>query len=821
MIPREKLSLILCCASQVRRGVGKPFAFPVVKYGKKRYSAPALSRRLGEAFIPLGDAWVKRETLESLGLNPLGRLAGGAPLKPLKLKPLELMYRGGDALLGVWSAFEFKEKRWVVSASPGEIFETHLDFLRYYGIAGGVLTGGGEASPAALGAYLRRLSGEIEDGRVFIFMARDYYEKSFRRVWPPVRPSSVPPNLTGGRFEEGPSLFSPQFRGIGVCFYEDMPNNAGFPAPQCDILIFVEPEGSAPASDNSKEAGYFAELAKIKTRLRLGIFNHAPDNTPGSYGTKLREFCSLRGKMRALEKHLIRDENSSLRLPRRYGFTPRELRRPPCPFKADEEELVRQGIDRNAVIISGGARFVIRAKFKGLGTPEFKEEQRWFSFDGKEAPYTAYTVRRDPELDFNRLEKGQRDYFFWWRGEFRRGNPRKTCRGYILLYARELILSMGREEPRENFRKLLRLLRDYRDEEPDLDKSFLPWIMDFMVLYHIWEETIGEMAPRKGEPALFVIKNILLHKRYLEGDYPPAFADFEPILPPAAQDFRKSPQGPLLETALEIALREIDGFLRKTYGKRLLEFFYPPYTAPVNCRGFENLYGLGFSSYTVEFINFYDHKPLGDFIDTLACYIINKINERMGFEKKDKEPAMEAIWKDPVDRALGFEPGKIRDRPGTRSGSGLFRMDLKPERVARLRSESDEVRDMLRIDEGNPLEHKESETAPPFSGRLSPPPDPGKTVPGIAGFFAGLDQPQGEALRILAGGEDGGMKKAALKELAKSGMIMPEFLIDTINGQFQVFFQDLLIETVDGEPRISTEYEEDIRGYFAPGGSVL
>lgn len=821
MIPREKLSLILSCASPVRRGVGEPIAVPVLKYGKKRYSLPALSRHFGEALIPLGDKWVSRETLESLGLFPLGRLAGGEPPEPLKLKPPEVLRRGGTALRGVWTDFELTEHPWISSAPPDTIFSAHLDFLRRYGIPGGVLTAREEGAAASLGVYLRGLSGELGDGRALVFMSRDYYETRFCRVLPTAWPSSLPLTLAGGKLTEGASPFSPHFQGIGLCFYEDIPENWDFLTPRCDILFFIEPHGITydPPPGLSREAGYFDALKKIKTRLRLGVLRHSPDNHyPGSYGAKLRDFFSLRGQMKDLEKYVIRDENASLRMPPPYYRPPRTIRRPPAPFLADEEELVRQGIDRSNIIEAGGARFAIRTKFKSIRTPEFKEEQQWFFFNGKEAPYRAYTLRQERDLDFNRLEPEQRAYFFWWRGEFRRGNPRKTTTGYITLYARELILSMGQGEPLDNFQELLRLWRIYREEDPELDPRFLPWFMDFMVLYNIWDRAFPRLIPRTGEPVLVLFRDLLLHKRYIEGDTPLVFADFEPMFPAAVRQgaFRRGPQGPLLEGAVETALRGIDRFLRKTYGKRLLEFFYPPLAEPVLFQGFQKLYGAGSSSYSVEWIGFYHHRPLVDFFDALVTYIEYRLKARLGFEKKGREPALETVWKDLVDGELGFEPGENRGRPLAGNGADI---SLAPERVSRLRIESDEVREMLRIDDGAPPEDEAAgiPEAPPVI-RAFPLPEPREEAPGMGDFLAGLDHAQGKALRILAGEEEGDRKKKALQGLAKAAMTMPEFLIDGINGQFQGFFQDILIEIIDGESRISAEYADDIRGYFTPAG---
>jgi hypothetical protein len=672
-----------------------------------------------------------------------------------------------------------------------------------------------EGAAASLGAYLKGLSGEIGEGRVFVFMTREYYETRFSRILPALWPASAPLTPAGGGFAEGPSLFSPGFRGIGLCFYEDIPKNLGSLTPECDILFCVEPRPSAADSEGvSREEGYFDELQKIKTRLRLGVLNH-----PGIYGDKFRRFFSLRGKMKGLEREVIRDANSSLRLPRRYGLSPRKLRRPPCPFREEEEALVRQGVDRSNVVISGGARLAIQAKFNNIRTPEFKEEQRWFFYQGKEVPYTAYAIRREHDLDFNRLKPEQRDYFFWWRGEFRRGNPRKTSLAYILLYTRELILSMGGEEPLDNFRELLRLWRIYREEEGELDPLFPPWLMDFVVLYKIADRAFPEMIPREGEPDLVFLRDFLLHKRYIEADNPLVFADFEPLLFSKGRNgpIRLSPPDPLLTGAIETGLRGIDGFLRKKYGKRLLEFFYPPHTEPVLFPAFERLPGVGNSSYSVEWIGFYYHRPLLDFLAALANYIEYKRKVPIRGEKKRRAPILEEVWKDIIDRELGFQPDQNRDRFGAVPRDGGIRIELEPLRITRLRAESDEVREMLRIDDGSPEEDHLPDTPeiPPSPIGFFPLPELGKAAPGIAGFLEGLDEIEGKVLWILSGKKSGDAKTCALRELTKNTMTMPELLIDGINERFQGFFQDILIEIMDGEPQISAEYGEDIRGYFA------
>jgi hypothetical protein len=172
LIAKEKLSLIVHCYADIQRGVGRAYALPVLKYGAKRWSARKVSEKLGPEGIALDGKWVKRETLENLGIGPLGRFVDGAPITPVRLKPRELLYRGGEDLGRFCSDFEFDRNRWIRSAEPEALFAAHLDFLRAYGISGGLIAGKEAEAARFLAAYLRNLLEKEKDGTILILTPR-------------------------------------------------------------------------------------------------------------------------------------------------------------------------------------------------------------------------------------------------------------------------------------------------------------------------------------------------------------------------------------------------------------------------------------------------------------------------------------------------------------------------------------------------------------------------------------------------------------------------------------------------------------------------
>jgi hypothetical protein len=804
---KKKLSLVLRCAVPLSRGVGRPYGIPALRFGEKVYSAKAASLALaGDALILDDGTRVPGTVLEDLGIGPLGRFIDGDPIVPVKLKPQDILRRGGRDLEGFWTGLELPlTGTETAGTDPGSgpppgpplsaaelLFREHLDFLRFFGISGGVVAEP-RTSAALLARYLDVLGGAVEDGRVMVLTRRAYYETRLRRELSPLIPVTA---------AEGVSLFSPRFRGVGLGFYETLPGNLKIRKARCDILILVEPEA---LSDTPGETGRI--LGEIGSRVTLGVFLKPPE-FPGLKG-EIRALLSLRGAMADLGKYAIRDTAPEGGIPGEtfpppYRFEGHIRRRPPRPFSREESP----GYD-DRLIIAGGGRFVVEGKFKHIRIPEFADEQALFFAPGARAPREPYPLDHAYDCNFNGLSKKQRAYFLYWRGEFRRAQNRDPgrCPGtevsYICLYARELILSLGNTKPEDNFRELLRLWRSFRETFPELDGVFPRWLLDFAVLYNVWAGMSGELFPHVTGDAPPLLRDLYLHHRYIEHDHPPAFSDMTLILQDRS-DFHQSIYGPLLEITAERALAALDRRLRERYGRGLFRFFYPAKTAPVLFEGFPSLYGMGQSSYTAEWIRFCEHRPLAVFLRDIAAYIEYQLRRRIPFPGVSRKPRLEPFWQETIDAELGYTGGGIR---------------LEDHKLDQLRDESDAVRELLRMngETGEPdpeprfppvWEPAKTKALPDYTG----PSGPGRAEgPALAEFLEALGEAERETLRGVAGGAS----PEALRELALRHLSMPELLVDSINGMFYEWFRDILIETPEAGPVLAAEYGGEVKAFFA------
>ena len=112
----------------MEKGVGSAWGLPVVATGKERVSALALSQKLEPLNGKDPFSAERIAELEALGIGPFGRYMGGEPIKPVRISP-DIFFTGD---------LEFKDTYWKQKGTAGELFKSHLEFLRIWGFSGGL-----------------------------------------------------------------------------------------------------------------------------------------------------------------------------------------------------------------------------------------------------------------------------------------------------------------------------------------------------------------------------------------------------------------------------------------------------------------------------------------------------------------------------------------------------------------------------------------------------------------------------------------------------------------------------------------------------------
>jgi hypothetical protein len=547
------LSLILHCVSLAEKGAGSAWGLPLIRDGKNRYSALAVSQALkgkagtrdgfaeaefsGGAELPDGN-FFGREELAELGIGPLGRYPGGEPIKPLPLKPEHFFLAGffpASTARNFFSGLEFEKDTWHTGGNFSSLFHFHLEFLRAWGFSGGLVVpderSGGSFVPLA--EYLRFLHNECREtgGKILAAMDRTFFEKKLL----PLLPETAPfvPEGTGkiplNNAEGGESLLAAGISGAGIVLYEALPPDVKNRNARCDILLVVETGQSDPSA--------FALIKEIEARLVLGIA--ITDNDASAFKNSLLKQTGLLKPGGETESRLIR----SL-VPASPGGKPPPLKfSRPAPNKTgpsgvsgpdgnarlspgrlsallrlsggrpNRDEAAALGLlpqwEAGRVQAAGGAVFAVNAKFAGIRAADFRDEQALYYGDPKQEPAFA-APPESGEAAFEKLDKKQRVFFLYWRDQCRRGNyilpePAVPGRGaefrhgleyYIEVYARELILLMGNEGPMKGFLALRELFHEYGETFPALGNLLFRFLVDFAVIYGIVGEAFGFLFDR-------------------------------------------------------------------------------------------------------------------------------------------------------------------------------------------------------------------------------------------------------------------------------------------------------------------------------------
>ena len=773
-----ELSLVLGAVREQRRGAAIAWAVPLLRCGERRYPAAEVSLRMDREYILLERRWARREDIEAAGIFPLGAYAGGAAIEKTRLKPRELILRGAERFAGLFGALEVDMALWRKQGGASEVFRAHLEFLRFWGISGGAEMHGPGELAACLAAWLVELAAS-GTGNTLLLMEKRYYERYLPQWLPRLNAANIA--LPGG----GDARHSP----LRIGWYEELPLPPAERKKTFDLLVLAD------AGEALGKEPVFSRVRDIKAAVLLGVFSRAADTLQEPAAAKIRSLFAV--KDAGLAPYLIRDACRPLALPPRFAFPPPEVLRP-------------------GAAPSGGFTYTVAEKFAGLSGPALYSELALFDTAGAAAPFVPLRLLKG-SLDIERMDLSERAFFLHWRDTFRKGNICKTDAGYIRIYARELCLFTGVPGGAEgNFRELLRLWESYRDIFPPLD-DFLPrWLVDFAVVYDITESAFPLLLPLVHISQDKLLSDIYIHEYFIDNNNTIGFYDAALLLADVINEsvffrsavFGQNPRPPAerdrLVKDIETALNALDRYLREDFALTLFSFFYPQGFDEEEREAFSGMERAGRSSYCVTGIRFSTHPPLRVFLAAVFRYVEHCFKIKNDLDIKNKTPPLDEKWKRIVDSALGIESPVPAPAPSALPVQPLLpHITLRESRLTALRSDSDTVRELLAIADDSGTSAAADTPPLPVLRTAAP---PRRTIT-VQAFIDTLDKTAQDMLALISGGAD----TAAQADFARRNHTMPEIIIDAINAAFLEQSGDLLIDTVDEQPAIQSEYKEEVK----------
>lgn len=111
-----------------------------------------------------------------------------------------------------------------------------------------------------------------------------------------------------------------------------------------------------------------------------------------------------------------------------------------------------------------------------------RDAARLYAVKGEECPHIPFFSYVPQYVQMNR---GQLEWYLWWRENFRHDKLLTTDYSYLLLYAYEVINLAGRMEPTEAQHALCRLWLGYRTVFHQLDGYLPEWICDLSLIHRL------------------------------------------------------------------------------------------------------------------------------------------------------------------------------------------------------------------------------------------------------------------------------------------------------------------------------------------------
>ncbi|MFC7679151.1 TerB N-terminal domain-containing protein [Paenibacillus sp. GCM10028914] len=299
---------------------------------------------------------------------------------------------------------------------------------------------------------------------------------------------------------------------------------------------------------------------------------------------------------------------------------------------------------------------------------------------------------------YDNMSSEQYKWYFHWREEVRSGRYPDTDLSYLFLYMYELINGIGWSNPMQGWQLLNKVWNAYRQRYSKLDTYTREWLFDFSLIHGLdmpITETYNRI-PRSLSSELKELEWLRIFSTeplMLNWDLLIDLIDYEPdksrfYQEGGRKDIRK--YGPKV-----IAL--VDAYLGKTKGQRLLDRFRPreKMTERYVFRSAVYDYDIYGRTASVMTLPISSHVPLRHYITQLFRMMENKLRELRGFKGRLRGIEVEPEIEELVTRFLKKE----LQPPDDPKEKALPEVRIDRAKLRRIQQESDDVRDMLLLDE--------------------------------------------------------------------------------------------------------------------------
>ena len=685
--------LILQMQRQERRGIGRVMAVPAVQIAAETAAAAPLSQRLSQepqpAWLRLPGGWVSAATLRQAGLAGFGRASDGTSLQPFPLTASDIVWPEQISMPGPWTTIEPLQLHYP-RRKGRRAAQQHLEFLRYWGLAGG-LVGTVHDTGAQLADWLQQYLRQESAARVLLLgstVVLNYMSKL-------VAPNRL--HRLDQRREPRPRV------GQINCITPDGLQTAGACQQQAwDIVCLL----NADTWLTARSQPLFSCLQSMEKSLFIGLFSrHAWREQMDT-----RQACAaVLGISEPSLSHLL--WRYLLLDPEEPGTWPQ---RPPVVTGAGDALKLET--------VAAGPAWGMAYDYELRSFA--RDAQHYAPVAGSPVqPATYYS--RHPR--YSNMDQQQLSWYLYWRTAARHGRYLATSLDYIRLHVYELINGWGTSDAADGYHQLTALWQHYRQQWPALDNDFPGWLCDYLLVNGCFLDPLQpwRQAAALGLPVPYL--DLLLQPYAEEGgihQMPRAllqqWLDYDWEQRPIYDDQQLAQ----LQSAMQHALQRLEAYYQQQHGMTVLQYWQPhraqickrlpfaqaPFLQP------QRLLYCG-SSYA------YSRQPaLRILLLDMIKYLENKLRQKHNLRGRVRCRQLEAPVRQLLERA--WHQSQPRRR---------VHIDMR--RVVALKCQSDEIRDLL-------LTADVSSASPLPADEPGQPPQDGGAQPTALFTLQPLDLPQ-------------------------------------------------------------------------------
>ena len=822
--------LILSIERKYYTGIGLASAVPTFVCGHVQMAAENASKELElqKMFIRVEEGWLPTERIKQARIALGGRTQDGTPLAPITLTPLEVINRGSERLQGPWVDVKFPPLQLQQGKSMLEQAYLHLELLRTWGIPGGLI-GTMMQYNSVWRQFFFTFTMRYPEARVLI-VGFNRTLNLFGREW-----ANIVTERFDGKHNDPP--FNPFMRGVILARPRALEAHPEMLKTEWNILCLLE----ADRIIKSDKVKTFRLLVGCRKMLTMGLFNS-------------RDFLNRKEAAQAISQlfELPTDEQNMLVW--HYGLRdpmqPPPKLPPPYPLQKFNYVLPSEKTDRTPE--SQSRLISTRPDAQRAGpTIDFIQRQKPFVEVAKErvnhyAKNAHFSPFRHLWPSYNKMNRQQSLWYFYWRDQVRKGNYLDTDSGYIMLHSYELIHNIGVKNALDGYLQLRQLWLSYRKGAKELDSYMIDWLADYVVINDCSIDATQIYTDEAAfDYTLFYHPDLLLGQ-YLErplSEMPLALIEKLTDYELRKSKFYNSDHGPLLEEYIPKVLDKVNEHMVKSSGEGIFERFRPDKSITIRRPRFMNaLYGSPMQELTVtSFLPYTTSQPLKYLLTGIVKDTENKLRKKYKVRGRLRnytvEPAVEKV----IERTIN--PPAVKQK---------IKLDLAE--IERLSQESEQIFEMLQVEE------QEAPASPSFalpesqsaaqseeaddakesgatstsvatngSDQASLPASDNKPSQGSldeaafenlpeewAEFASQLTNYQFQILRAIITEND---PSTRLNQIAEANAIMTEMMIDALNEIALETIGDIVIDAYPIPHIIEEEYVEAIQEMVAPKGA--